>query len=947
MNNLTIEAIMKIKKLAILSVCMAAVACTTDSTDDITGGTTPSKSALKVVASSEADTRVEVSEEGLQFDFKVEHEDRIGLNLIADGQTDSNISFKADSQTEAGWVNFVQEGNSSIDAGSVTSVQAYYPYDAAVTFDGSKATFEIPAVQTQAAAGDFSHLAKYYVMAAKPTEVGFDAEGNPNVSLRFSGIFSLVRIRLVNETAEPVTVYQVDMKTRQSAKFLVGKVYADLSGDPSLSNSEYVKGGDYSNSTPMTSTEKSAAMTLSVKLAEPAVIEAGGEAVVYAVVASHTSVMGCTLTAWTTDGYKFTESKTKDAAGATLKFDLPRDTRTKFKFTLSEGSKVSAATQPDTDQDGAYLISNLAELLWVAENAGVAGNVYKLDADIDLSGATVSPIGTYSAPFAGKFYGDGHTISNVELSGGSAQGVTSTTCIGLFGATAEGAVIDGLNVSGISYVNNSGSKELKWIGGLVGYAQAGTVVSNVNISGVNIEAVVDNDWQSYRIGGVVGFMAGEGAGVSSYSNISADGVSITGAYALGGFAGSIAQNADIENCTVKNVTINHKGQNRDSGSERPETDGYIYASAPYIGDVAGAVTVNITGENIVGGQNSREDLDGFGYMNKTLRDIQPYVGELDDAATVNLNGSELSRTVTPASESEFIETLLERGGEVVVSSDLDFSTMAGYYLPVQYPTVLTIEEGTTIKVDVNQLRNYSDLTLQGGGTISGVRGIVRNEGGGDVVLNGITLKSSDYTTGSVVYSNGGSITIEDCNIEAAFYALGLENTDVTINGGTFKSTSHNGNKNDAGISCWAYCVSIGGDAEAVINDGVFEGVQGAVAAIDGANLTINGGTFQTYYNENGVNNNFYALYVANEATATVNNGKFYTEGTRVCVCIGNNDVPTNTGGVTYLKGGYYEDMGNNTLTGQTISPAAGYKFVELAEPLVEGRNTYYYQVVAE
>lgn len=90
---------------------------------------------------------------------------------------------------------------------------------------------------------------------------------------------------------------------------------------------------------------------------------------------------------------------------------------------------------------------------------------------------------------------------------------------------------------------------------------------------------------SYRIGGVIGLMELGSAEVSLYKNITADGVTLTGGYALGGFAGTMQQNARIEECSVKNVTIRHKNQILYGETSYPATGGYVYASSYFAGDV--------------------------------------------------------------------------------------------------------------------------------------------------------------------------------------------------------------------------------------------------------------------------------------------------------------------------------------------------------------------------
>lgn len=200
-------------------------------------------------------------------------------------------------------------------------------------------------------------------------------------------------------------------------------------------------------------------------------------------------------------------------------------------------------------------------------------------------------------------------------------------------------------------------------------------------------------------------------------------------------------------------------------------------------------------------------------------------------------------------------------------------------------------------------------------------------------------------------NNGGNVVIGECTIKAAFYAIANQGGgSLTINKGTLSSTAHNGNGQ------WAYCIrTLGEGSETVINYAEVSGVQGGVAVDSGGKVTINDGIFSTY-DLAGKGNNFHGLYIGNDGHAVVNGGKFYSEGHDYCVRIGDDrTAPATDTSTIELKGGYFGDMGLDKIKGgTTITPAAGYKFAELTEPITEGSttepgrtNTYKYQVVAE
>lgn len=331
------------KKLFLLPLVAAFAACTADEASQAdTQPSTPVELSVRAAVSDEG-TRAVIENDGLKFKFSVDDNDEVGLYISQPDQsaTDANVCFRAGSTDEqTGFVNFERVGTVQYDPTAGCSVYAYYPYAASSSSEWTGTReFEVPAVQTQAAAGDFQHMAAYYALAAAPTAIVEDEDGKASVDLRFSGIFSMIRIRVVNETEQTQTVSSVSIATVQSDKQLSGLFTADLKANPSLSNKDY--------STPLAGYATAEGQKVTVQLTQPAVIEAGGEAVVYAVVNSNTGLTGCTLYAQA-EGGKFRQTKS-------AQFDLARDVRTKFKFSLTTDGLVQTRTAENlpTDISGA------------------------------------------------------------------------------------------------------------------------------------------------------------------------------------------------------------------------------------------------------------------------------------------------------------------------------------------------------------------------------------------------------------------------------------------------------------------------------------------------------------------------------------------------------------------------------------------------------------------
>ncbi|MCR4726967.1 MAG: hypothetical protein K5753_07105 [Clostridia bacterium] len=130
---------------------------------------------------------------------------------------------------------------------------------------------------------------------------------------------------------------------------------------------------------------------------------------------------------------------------------------------------------------------------------------YRLEADIDLSGAEWTPIGNTSTPFIGVFDGNGHKIT----------GLTLKTCnadakVGLFGSI-KNAVIKNLTLEGASLVfgkdSNVKGNSIN-VGLLCGYANA-SVFDNCRVTGEMkiLEGISTTGSVNMYAGGAIGQVA--------------------------------------------------------------------------------------------------------------------------------------------------------------------------------------------------------------------------------------------------------------------------------------------------------------------------------------------------------------------------------------------------------------------------------------------------------
>ena len=211
--------------------------------------------------------------------------------------------------------------------------------------------------------------------------------------------------------------------------------------------------------------------------------------------------------------------------------------------------------------------------------------VVSLDADLDLTGVAWTPIGSVFAAdgtlqnyFSGKFYGNGHTISNLNFS--ENYGKTEYPSFGFF-SEVYGAEISGLTIQGKLDVSNSAKAEYVVFGTVAGGAVESKIfdcVSDVSFTdtdkyisgtvalcGYAIDSTIEycqnkgnfsitKDVSSFQMGGIVGL-----AQNSTVQYCANTGEMTSWAPCTGGIVGQLFQNSKIINCysTGKTVPLGH------------------------------------------------------------------------------------------------------------------------------------------------------------------------------------------------------------------------------------------------------------------------------------------------------------------------------------------------------------------------------------------------------
>ena len=152
---------------------------------------------------------------------------------------------------------------------------------------------------------------------------------------------------------------------------------------------------------------------------------------------------------------------------------------------------MPAAVYADDGQSNKTTITTVNELLQFAqavdngEYDNKTGAVVSLDADLNLTGVEWKPIGSFDGDgnplhyFSGKFYGNGHTISNLDFS--KNYGKAEYPVFGFF-SVAYGAEISSLTIQGKLDVSNSGYVYFGTVAGVAENSKISDCVSNVSFT---------------------------------------------------------------------------------------------------------------------------------------------------------------------------------------------------------------------------------------------------------------------------------------------------------------------------------------------------------------------------------------------------------------------------------------------------------------------------------
>ena len=256
-----------------------------------------------------------------------------------------------------------------------------------------------------------------------------------------------------------------------------------------------------------------------------------------------------------------------------------------LSFTLCLTLLPMAAFAEEPDKISITTVDELLQFAKAVDNGEYDDKtdaVVSLDADLDLTGVAWKPIGSVFDGdgnllhyFSGKFYGNGHTISNLDFS--ENYGMAEYPVFGFF-SVAYGAEISGLTIQGKLDVSNSGYVFFGTVAGVAENSKISDCVSDVSFTdtdkyingpaalcGYAINSTIEHcqnkgnfsvttDTTSLQMGGIVGV-----ADNSTVQYCANTGDMTSWTPHTGGIVGQLYQASKIINCysTGKLVPLGH------------------------------------------------------------------------------------------------------------------------------------------------------------------------------------------------------------------------------------------------------------------------------------------------------------------------------------------------------------------------------------------------------
>lgn len=381
----------------------------------------------------------------------------------------------------------------------------------------------------------------------------------------------------------------------------------------------------------------------------------------------------------------------------------------------------TTALAEENGQSSKTVITSVAELQQFAQdvNSGKYDNktdaIVMLNADLDLSGVSWTPIGAADANgnvehcFSGKFYGNGHTISNLDFSSVYGSGV-----IGGFFGYIENAEISGLNIKG--KINIDSSKEYTYFGtiagcadesnfsdcvsdvsftnngkyvygflGMIGYAENTKIQYCENQGNLNITG----DMGSLYTGGIAGYI--KGSTEVRYCKNTGD--STFSASHGGSIVGQVGENAKVINCyATGKLTPIGRGIEDLGGIAGTMSKGAIISHCYFAGDINLSQYTATPPYGRFGGIVGKLDADSVTFKNNYFAEKENVTsgGKGVDAGT--------AKTLDYMKTEEFYKEIKGNGGDYIYNPG---GTPVFPALKYSVSFAVTPEDASNVTIEVN------------------------------------------------------------------------------------------------------------------------------------------------------------------------------------------------------------------------------------------------------
>ncbi|EAH5011322.1 filamentous hemagglutinin N-terminal domain-containing protein [Campylobacter coli] len=406
-------------------------------------------------------------------------------------------------------------------------------------------------------------------------------------------------------------------------------------------------------------------------------------------------------------------------------------------------------------------------------NEGIFGelkfkDVY-LGKDIDFAGAsTINPVG-FGNGFVGNFYGNNHTLSNIQID------VADKTYVGLFGYIKGGSV-QNLTIDGLQFPKYAFS--YKYLGGLAGHIENGT------FSNIALDTIEGFNGENSSSGGFAGEI---NSGI--FNNISLKNLGNIGvAKYAGGFAGQI-NGGDFSSIILSNIESIY-GKNNGGGFVGYTTGNTTFdgislkdirfiKSGAFTGGFAGMTQGNVIFENIV--LNDLEEISGShagGFVGGVLNN-ENGIASLSNIVLNNIESIKgigfIGGFAGWINDGTFNNIILNNIEKISVSATHKYIFTGGFTGYAGAGTYKNIILNNIGEISANGTASLDEKSIYAGGFV----GRIKSDGinFSNIVLNDIDKISASIAAGGFVGNIENGSNIANSNI----YFYGLLNSSSNKN----------------------------------------------------------------------------------------------------------------------------------------------------------------------